>query len=84
MLPCFTRIKLTIKHRCGLVNGWGFSIQKGKMMAVTMAEPPAPPNLLKIVHCGCNTGCKTMTYSCRTHSLKYTDFCKECLWSFLR
>ena len=57
---------------------WGFSIQKDKMMPVTMTEPPAPPNLLKIACSSFKTGCKTMTYSCRKHGLKCTDSCKEC------
>ena len=43
-------------------------------MPVTMTEPPAPPNVLKIV---C-TGCKTMTCSCRKHGLKCTDSCRKC------
>ena len=47
-------------------------------MLVTLTEPPAPPNLLKIVRCSCKTGCKTMTCSCRKHGLKCTDSCKEC------
>ena len=58
--------------------GWGFSIQKGRMMSVTMTEPTAPPNLLKIVCCSCKTGCKTMKCSCHKHGLKCTDNCKEC------
>ena len=48
------------------------------MMPVTMTEPPAPPNLLKIVRCGCKTVCKTMSCSCRKHGLKCTDSCREC------
>ena len=58
--------------------GWGFLIQKGRMMPVTMTDAPAPPNLLKVVRCGCKTGCKTMTCLCRKHGLKCTDPCREC------
>ena len=58
--------------------GWGFSIQKGRMMPVTMTIPPAPPKLLKTVRCSCKTGRKTMTCSWRKHGLKCTDPCKEC------
>ena len=47
-------------------------------MPVTTIEPPAPPNLLKIVRCSCKTGCKTMTCSCPKHGLKSTYSCKEC------
>ena len=58
--------------------GWGFLIQKGRMMPVTMTEAPAPPNLLKVVRCGCKTGCKTMACSCRKHGLTCSDSCREC------
>ena len=58
--------------------GWGFSIQIGRMMPVTMTEPPAPPNLFKIVRCSCKNGCKTITCSYRKHGLKCNDSCKEC------
>ena len=57
---------------------WGFSIQKGRMVPITMAEPPAPSNLLKLIRCGCKTGCRTKTCSCRKHGLKCTDSCREC------
>ena len=84
MLPCFSHIEPTIKHRYTLegwkINplGWGFSIQKGRMMGVTMTEPPPPSNVFKIVHYSCKTGCKTMTCSCCKHGLTCTDFCKKC------
>ena len=46
---------------------WGYFIHKGRMMPVTMKQASAPPKLLKVVRCGCKTGCKTMTCSCRKH-----------------
>ena len=58
--------------------GWGCLIHNERMMPVKMKQKPAPPNLLKVVHCGCKTGCKTMTCSCRKHGLKCTDSCREC------
>ena len=47
-------------------------------MPVSVTEPPAPPNPIKIVRCSCKTGCKTMACSCRKHGLKCIDSCKEC------
>ena len=35
--------------------GWGFSIQKDRMMPVNMTETTALPNLHKMVHCSCRT-----------------------------
>ena len=47
-------------------------------MPITMTEPHAPPNLLKVVRCCCKTGCKTITGSCRKHGLKSIDSGREC------
>ena len=47
-------------------------------MPVTMTEPSGLPNPVKIVRCSCETGCKTMTFSCHKHGLKRTESCKEC------
>ena len=47
-------------------------------MPVTMTEPLASPNQLKIIRCSCTTGCKTMTCLCCKHGLKFTDSCKKC------
>ena len=45
---------------------------------VTATTAIASESLLKVVRCGCKTGCKTMTCSCRKHGLKCTDSCREC------
>ena len=51
MLPCFTHIEPTIKHRYGGVKAsthWvGYFLFIGRMMPVTTTEPLAPPNYSK-------------------------------------
>ena len=38
-------------------------------MPITMKQAPAPSDLLKVVRCGCKTGCKTSKCTCHTHGL---------------
>ena len=57
---------------------WGYYIRQNMMLPIKMKQPPAPSSLLKVFRCGCSTGCKTMVCSCRKHSLKCTDSCREC------
>lgn len=57
--------------------GLEFSIRKGRIMPVTVTEPPASLNLLKIVRCSCKIGGKTMICLCHIRSLECTDSYKE-------
>ena len=47
-------------------------------MPITMKQAPAPSDLLKVVRCGCKTGCKTSKCTCHTHGLKCTQACRGC------
>ena len=57
---------------------WGWKILNNKMVPIAMKQAPAPSNLLKVVRCGCKTGCKTSACTCLKHGLKCTPVCKEC------
>lgn len=57
--------------------GLEFSIRKGRIMPVTVTEPPASLNLLKIVRCSCKIGGETMICLCHIRSLECTDSYKE-------
>ena len=57
--------------------GLEFSIQKGRIMPVSVTEPSVSLNLLKIVRCSCKIGGKTMICLCHIHGLKCTDSYKE-------
>ena len=86
MLPWFTHIEPTTKHKNGGVKsidplGLEFSIQKGRIMPVSVTEPSVLLNLLKIVRCSCKIGGKTMICLCHIHGLKCTDSYKEYRWA---
>ena len=41
-----------------------------------MLLPPAPPQILEQISCGCKKGCKTRSCSCRAHGISCTEFCR--------
>ena len=42
-------------------------------------EEAGPPDLLKVIRCGCKSRCETSRSTCRKAGLKCTYLCKECL-----
>ena len=66
------------KHKDLVVTKWGWKSQSNRLSPVMMDTKPAPESLLKIIHCNCSTGCKTLRCSCRKHGLDCTIFCGLC------
>ena len=57
---------------------WGWILKDGKLLPVLTDKAPAPGSLLKLIRCGCTTGCNTKVCTCRKHGLECTAMCAEC------
>ena len=58
-----------------LSRGW--KITEQRMMPIEMTKQIAPPELLKIIKCGCKTGCTQKSCSCRQYDFLCTNICSE-------
>ena len=57
---------------------WGWKKTEKYILPVPMTKAPAPANLLKIIRCGCKTGCKTGQCTCKKMGVKCTSICSGC------
>ena len=57
---------------------WGWKDKKGKLLPVYSSKDVAPPNLLKLIRCGCKGDCSKRTCTCLRHNLKCSTMCAEC------
>ena len=62
-------------------DGHGWSKTGDSLSIEWMLLPPAPPQILEQISCGCQKGCKTMACRCQSHGLTCTEFCrcKDCI-----
>ena len=59
-------------------NQWGWSLVEGRLNLTTTDLPPAPPALLKVVHCNCKSDCSSRRCTCRRMGLECSAACGEC------
>ena len=57
---------------------WGWNIEEGEFYPTPTDQPPAPLELLKIIHCNCTTDCNTTRCSCQKHGMKCSLACGHC------
>ena len=57
---------------------WGWSLSDGEFYPKTTDLPPAPSDLLKIIHCNCTTDCSTARCTCQKHGMKCSLACGNC------
>ncbi len=57
---------------------WGWIERDGHYEAIMMDQPPAPENLLQIIHCNCKTGCSSIKCGCRKNDLPCSTACGTC------
>ena len=57
---------------------WGWDLVDGKLNPTTTDLPPAPQELLKIVHCNCRSDCSSQRCTCRKMGLECSVACGEC------
>ena len=57
-------------------NNHGWSVEDGSVNIMWMTQPPAPPDVLKLISCRCSTGCTSQRCSCVRANLPSTDACK--------
>ena len=58
---------------------WGWKLHNNMLRPVYMDKSPAPPELLKIIHCSCTKDCMLVSRcSCRKNGLMCTVACKNC------
>ena len=48
---------------------WGWHEHDGRLVPTMLDGQAAPDDLLKVVHCNCKAGCKTMRCGCRRYGL---------------
>ena len=56
---------------------WGWKISNGKYSPIMTDIETGPPDILKIIRCGCKGSCNSR-YSCRKAGVKCAFSCKEC------
>ena len=56
---------------------WGWQISNEHFIAIATDEAAGPPDLLKLIRCGCKVQCGN-NCSCRKAGLKCTSSCREC------
>ena len=57
---------------------WGWQLVRDSMTPIMTDEEAGPPDLLKVIRCGCKGECDNNRCACRKSGLKCTSFCKEC------
>ena len=60
------------------LEDWGWIKTAKYILPIPMTKPPAPASLLKVLRCGCNTGCKTAQCGCKKLGVKCTSLCSGC------
>lgn len=58
-------------------KNWGWKIESELLQPITMTQPPAPENLLKMIFCSCKTGCGPAC-GCRKSGLHCSPACSQC------
>ena len=68
------------QHESCTLSGedWGWKVEVGEYIPISMDLPAAPLELLQIIRCGCQGDCSTRTCSCRKHSKECTFACSNC------
>ena len=56
---------------------WGWQYRDGMLVPLTTDRPVAPTRVLRIVSCGCKTGCRK-TCGCRKAELYCSPMCSHC------
>ena len=56
---------------------WGWQYREGSLVQLTTDRPVAPTRVLRIVSCGCKTGCRK-TCGCRKAGLYCSPMCSHC------
>lgn len=56
---------------------WGWCLSDGKLKPVEMDAEVAPACVLRLISCGCKTGCHTKC-TCRNNGLKCSSLCSRC------
>lgn len=57
---------------------WGWKCENNKLKPIMTDVNVAPESLLKVIHCSCLGGCKSMRCSCRRYGLPCTLICGSC------
>lgn len=58
---------------------WGWTIYKDRMIPHFMTQPPAAPELLTFIRCGCKEdGCTSANCSCKKHGVSCSLSCLKC------
>lgn len=57
---------------------YGWQETNNRLTAVMTNLPPAPPQLLSAIRCGCKSVCDTRRCNCREAGLSCTTACKSC------
>ena len=62
--------------------GWYLDTRRRILMPITTDQPAWPPNLLKVIQCGCKTSssnpCGSNNCSCKWDGLKCVAACGNC------
>ena len=56
-------------------DGYGWILQGNDLQIQWMLLPPAPPQILELISCGCKKGCVTRSCSCVVHGFSCSDVC---------
>ena len=56
---------------------WGWQYRDGSLVPLSTDRPVAPTSVLRIVSCGCKTGCRK-TCGCRKAGLYCSSMCRYC------
>ena len=59
---------------------WGWQLCDGMINPVFNDREPAPPQILRMISCGCKTGCGKKCM-CRKSGLQCTEMCSNCIGS---
>ena len=57
---------------------WGYKIVESSLVPIIMDGQPAPPELLKIIRCGCKGYCDTNQCTYKSNGLYCTNVCAQC------
>ena len=61
------------------VTEWGWKMKEGNHVRVTSKVLVAQENILKIIHCNCQTGCKKNQCSCLKNGILCGPGCLSCI-----
>jgi len=60
------------------VLDYGWKVRNGTLEPRKTDKGPAPQNVLKMIRCGCKSGCKTSMCTCRKLTLECSVVCRNC------